>query len=149
MDDGCLNKLPPPNTRKNITTTTYYLLQNIANLCLHVWSSMWTCRDGDSGRMSFYVLGEFAICTVSHSYRAGKWRKWVQSQVWCFGSWTLPWVHLNASLGDLLERLYRPGLHFLSPLCLRLMQIQHRHLASPHSPIYKLCIFDSRAWNAE
>ena len=21
--------------------------------------------------MSFYVLGEFAICTVSHSYRAG------------------------------------------------------------------------------
>ena len=32
---------------------------------------MWTCRDGDRGRMSFYVLGEFAICTVSHSYRAG------------------------------------------------------------------------------
>ena len=158
MDYECLNKLPPPNICKNIFWL--YCLPPLLSITKHC-QPLFTCLvlDVDMQRWRQWTdefLCSWRVCNL-HSFSqlqsgrcaSGKWRKWVQSQVWCFGSWTLPWVHLNASLGDLLERLYRPGLHFLSPLCLRLMQIQHRHLASPHSPIYKLCIFDSRTWNAE
>ena len=68
---------------------------------------------------------------------------------------SLMFWQLNSSLGSsecFIRRLAGEIVSAWPPLLVSSLspshadtQIQHRHLGSPHSAIYKLCIFDSRA----